>query len=243
MTDKFIGDLKLMEACRRGGCPVCGYVRQESRNQLDALLYGHVTDPDTRRRLRESWGLCNWHTWMLLDVDTSLFGASIVYEDLLREAIDRVDGMPGSTRGRGFFSWLTRRGGADARPASCSFCLTAAEHERQCLLTFMKFVDDGDLQAAYASSDPMCLPHLVRAVELAPGSAELRVLVDRTIKKWKAIRSDLRSFIEKHDYRNEAAYTKEDAASYARAFEILAGANGLFGNDLRQSRATFIAWF
>jgi hypothetical protein len=237
MTDKFIGYLKLIEACRRGGCPVCGHVREETRNQLDALLYGHVTDYDSRRRLRESWGLCNWHTWMLLEVDRSLFGASIVYEDLLREAIDRVAGMSDGARGMKFF---VRRRPAIVeehdRRSSCAFCLAAAEHERLCLLAFTQFAADGDLQAAYVSSDPICLPHLVRAAELAPDSRALRGLIDRTLEKWRAVRKDLRSFIEKHDHRNQAAFTAEDAASYARAFEIIAGAAGLFGNDLRAAR-------
>jgi hypothetical protein len=245
MSEKFIGYLRLIQACGHAGCPVCRHVRDESRNHLDALLYEHVTDPDTRRTLRDSWGFCNWHTWMLLEIDTSLFGASILYEDLLRLVGDRVarlDDRPKPTR---LGSWWARFGARRARPAiveryerrpACSLCVSAAETERQALLTLVTFIEDGDLQAAYAASDPICLPHLLRAIDLAAGSPQLQRLVERTREKWAKVRSDLESFIEKHDYRNHTPYTDADAASYMRAFEILAGAKSLFGNDLAAGR-------
>jgi hypothetical protein len=245
MSEKSIGYLRLLEACGRGGCPVCRHVRDESRGHLDALLYEHVTDPDTRRTLRESWGFCNWHTWMLLEVDTSLFGASILYEDLLRLAGDRLGQLEDRPRSTRLGAWFARLGARQPRPAiverherrpSCSLCVSAAEAERQSLLTLVRFMDDGDLQAAYASSDPLCLPHLLRAIDLTSGSPQLQQLVQRTREKWVKVRGDLESFIEKHDYRNQKAYSDADAASYMRAFEILAGAKGLFGNDLLAGR-------
>lgn len=254
MTEKFIGYLRLIEACRQGGCPVCRRVAEESRTRLGAILHEHVTDPDTRRALRDSWGFCNWHTWMLREVDTSLFGASILYEDLLSQAIDRVTSLVDRPRPKGLGAWLTglgarltRLASRDARPdigddygrrPACPLCLTAAETERHCLLTFVACIEDGDLQAAYASSDPLCLAHVLRASEVMSGSPEVRILVERTQEKWQAIRRALRSFIEKHDHRNQTAYTAEDADSYVRAFEILAGARGLFGNDLGAGRGT-----
>jgi hypothetical protein len=245
MRGKSSGDRRLIEACRQRGCPVCRRVRDESRSHLHALIHEHVTDVETRRELRASWGLCNWHTWMLLEVDTGVLGASILSEDLLREAIDRVAQLPDRSRRRGLATWLGRSGTAGGAPAlvaahhrrpRCPLCVTAARTERQCLLTFVKSIDDAELVAAYDASDPLCLPHLVRAIELTPGSRELRRLVERTREKWRAIRETLRSFIDKHDYRKRSAYTDAEASSYVRAFEILAGANGLFGNDLAGAR-------
>ncbi|PYM13109.1 MAG: hypothetical protein DMD81_22110, partial [Candidatus Rokuibacteriota bacterium] len=78
MPAKFIGYFRLLEHCASPGCPVCRSVIDDTRKYLDALLYEQVTDPDTRRRLRTSWGFCNWHAWLLLDVETSLSGAAII---------------------------------------------------------------------------------------------------------------------------------------------------------------------
>jgi hypothetical protein len=256
VSDKFIGYFQIVDACEQPGCPVCRCLDDGSRRDLAAILYEQVTDLDTRRALRDAWGFCNWHTWMLLEADTSLFGASILHEDLLRLAVERLARLgarPRSTdRGRPWRSlvstlrsWFSRLGARPARPAiveehegrpACSLCASAADTERHCLLTFLTFVEDGDLQAAYAASDAICLPHLLRAIDLAPDSRELRVLVDRTREKWEKVRRDLASFVAKHDHRNRAPYTDDDAASYVRAFEIAAGARGLFGNDLAAAR-------
>ena len=234
-------DVKLVEACGRPGCPVCRCMGDESRRRLAAIIAEHVTDPATRRVLRESWGFCNWHTWMLLEIDGSSFGAAILCEDLVRRAVQRLD-VPDGPRRRRLRSWLVplrgrwRRRRVIARHAQhsvCAVCVSVAETERHHLLALVRSasVDDA-LGGAYGASDGMCLPHLLRAVELAAGTSEARPLVARTREKWAAVRTDLESFIEKHDYRNRAAYTDADASSYVRAFEILAGARGAFGSDV-----------
>ena len=90
MTEKFIGYFRLIDACRERGCPLCRCLAAESRRYLEALLHEQVTDVDTRRRIRLSWGFCNWHTWMLADVAGSAFGSAIVYEDLLTRLLRRT---------------------------------------------------------------------------------------------------------------------------------------------------------
>ena len=245
MIEKSVGELRLIEACRQGGCPVCSRVREESLSHLRALVGEHVTDPDTRRALRASWGLCNWHTWMLLEVDPRALGASIYYEDLLREAIDRVTTLADRPRRSRLGSWLARLQGRDDTPAivaardrrlRCTLCVVAAETERQSLVTLATMITNAEIASAYAASNGVCLPHVVRAVEIAPRSREVRVLVTRTLEKWLALRGTLQSFIAKHDYRNRTAYTEEEAASYTRSFEVMAGARGVFGNDLVAGR-------
>jgi hypothetical protein len=240
VREKSAGEIRLIDACRQPGCPVCRRVREESLGHLQALVDEHVTDPDTRRALRASWGLCNWHTWMLLDVDTGRLGASIYHEDLLREAIDRVAEVTDRRRPR-LGAWLARVRGASeesalvaasARRTRCPLCVTAAGAERECLLSFLRLIDDPELAGAYAEASAICLRHLVAAVALRPDADQTRRLVERTRPKWQAIRGALRSFVDKHDYRNRAAYTDEEIASCVRAFEVLAGAPGVFGNDL-----------
>ena len=245
MSEKFAGHVSLVEACAFRGCPVCRCVLGESRGYLRALLHEGVTDPESRRAVRASWGFCNWHTWMLLEVDPRALGASIYYEDLLREAIDRVTTLADRPRRSRLGSLVARMRGRDDAPAivvardrrlRCTLCVLAAETERQSLVTLATMITNAEIASAYASSDGVCLPHVVRAVEVAPRSREVRVLITRTLEKWLALRGTLQSFIAKHDYRNRTAYTEEEAASYARSFEIMAGARGVFGNDLLAGR-------
>jgi hypothetical protein len=78
--DKFIGFFRLVDAYDRPGCPVC-------------------RDPDTRKRLYSSWGFCSWHAWMLPKTPDPAFGSSIIYADLLRLAIERLDIAYGRSQG------------------------------------------------------------------------------------------------------------------------------------------------
>jgi hypothetical protein len=90
-----------------------------------------------------------------------------------------------------------------------------------------RLADDGDLQAAYADSDGLCVPHLLGAVDQEGDGPRARALVARTRGKWQSVSQDLASFVDKHDYRNRVPYTAAEIASYTRAFELLAGARGV----------------
>lgn len=230
---RFIGYFRLVEACRGPGCPVCRCVAHEGRSYLDALLYEQVTDPDTRRAIRASWGFCNGHTWMLLAIEQSIFGAAIIYEDLVKLALKRTERLVdrgGRSRRR---RWLSRLTGRQRRPtgvelyrerAACPACTAVAGTERRYLETLVMFIDDGDLQAAYARSEGLCVPHLFAALDGHGERPTARLLVGRTREKWAKLGQELGSFIAKHDYRNREPYTEAEAASCTRAFEVLAGA-------------------
>jgi hypothetical protein len=90
VTRKFIGYFRLLEAGAMPGCPVCCCVIEDGRRDLDALMYEQV-NADTRRRLRATWGLCNWHSWTLSTLGTAKTGSAILYEDLLRVATQRLN--------------------------------------------------------------------------------------------------------------------------------------------------------
>jgi Family of unknown function (DUF6062) len=240
MSEKFVGFVRLVEACGQPGCPVCHCVKTSSRQYLDALLYEQVTDPDTRRRLRASWGFCNWHAWMLVEVRDAAFGAAIIYEDMIRLLLARVRRLgrrPLATRLASWFTAQSRRAHMAIvelyrRRLICPACEQAGQAEVRYLHAMVELVDDAELAAAYACSDGLCAPHTIRAIELCPGHPGLATLVSRTVAKWSRLREELESFEAKHDYRNTEPFTDSEATSYRRAFELLGGAPGLFGNDL-----------
>jgi hypothetical protein len=234
MTEKFVGYFRLIEACAQPGCPVCRCLEAESRRYLDALLYEHVTDPDSRRAIRLSWGFCNWHTWMLPEIASSAFGAAIICEDLVTRVLRQTHRL---RRGSQLRRWLTALRGRRRRPTlvegwalrtPCPACTDAAPTEARYLDTMVTFADDEALRVAYARSDGLCLPHVVLAVERGNENAD--TLVARTREAWARIGRDLATFVSKHDHRNREPYTEAEAAACARAFEMLAGARGIFGS-------------
>jgi hypothetical protein len=227
---KSIGYFRLVEACDRAGCPVCAYLDEDSRRQILTLFDEHVTDVATRRRLRDAWGLCNWHTWLALDTRATATGVAIVYEDLLRVCHDRFQAASDAPADRrpGFLTRARRRlGGLVGRrppPAAraravaayrerprCTVCTTLRTTEAQCLDTVVDFADDPELERAYDRSAGLCVPHLVAATERGPATPGVETLVRRTLSKWQGLRGALEQFVAKHEYRNTTPFTAEEA--------------------------------
>jgi hypothetical protein len=223
---------------------VCRCLIDDARQYLNSLLYEQVNDPDTRRRLHASWGLCNWHAWMLPDASDPAFGSAIMYEDFLRAAIHRFERNPtrAVSRPRGPLGWLRRRGRRAGRSllvelhrrrAVCPACALLAASETRYVELALQFVDDPQFDRAYHRSQGLCVPHAVRALHVGAGMAEARQLVWRTLPKWAELRRDLQGFIAKHDYRKRQPFTEAESTAYLQALEMIAGAPGVFGNDLR----------
>ena len=235
---KFIGFFRLVDACDRQGCPICRCVTDDARQYLDSLLYEQVTDPHLRRRLHASWGFCNWHAWMLREVSDPAFGSAILCEDLLRVAISRFQkkgplAWLGRLRGRGRRSVLVD---LHRRRAVCPGCTLSAESEQRYVELALSFVDDPEFDQAYDRSQGLCVPHAVKALHLGAGSAEAQRLVTRTLSKWTELRRDLEGFIGKHDHQKRQPFTEAESTAYLRALEMIAGAPGLFGHDVRAGR-------
>jgi hypothetical protein len=244
MTEKFVGGFRLIEACAQPGCPLCRCLVAQGRSYLSAVLYEGVTDPETRRAIRRSWGFCNWHTWMLKDLETSAFGAAIVCEDLVTLAVRRTQRLRRRGRLGALRAWLgapRRRRPAlvdlYARRAACGACVDAADTEARYLETLLHVVDDEALRAAYTSSDGLCVPHVVLAVERGSAPPAVDALVARTRETWARLGRELAGFVSKHDHRNREPVTDAEASSRARAFEMLAGAPGVFGAQARAARS------
>jgi Family of unknown function (DUF6062) len=244
MREKFVGYFRLVEACAQPGCPVCRCLVAESRSYLNALLYEQVTDPETRRALRQSWGFCNWHTWMLPEIEGSAFGAAILGEDLVTRAVRRTQRLRGGSPVGAAGRWLAALVGRRWRPslveghelrAPCPGCVHTGQTQARYLEALADFIDDEVLSAAYARSDGLCVPHVVLAVERGSEPARVETLVARTREAWARIGRDLASFIGKHDHRNREPYTEAEVAARARALKMLAGARGVFGIDPRAS--------
>ncbi|MCX5734518.1 MAG: DUF6062 family protein, partial [candidate division NC10 bacterium] len=89
-ASKFVMYYELLEAFGKPGCPVCTNLERGSLKALNDMLYEQVTDPESRRRLVESRGYCNWHAWMLPRVQNSPLGAALIYRHLLAEALARL---------------------------------------------------------------------------------------------------------------------------------------------------------
>ena len=113
-------------------------------------------------------------------------------------------------------------------------CTRVGAAERNYLDTVVEFAEDAQFVRAYQRSTGLCVPHLLAAVERNAGASGLEPILRTTLAKWQDLRGDLARFVSKHEYRNAEPITEEEAASYHRAGEVLAGRRGLFANDVRR---------
>ena len=246
MTDwasaKFISFFRFIDACGGPGCPVCRCLLADTRQYLDSFLYEQVNDPETRSRLRASWGFCNWHAWMLKEASDPAFGSAILYEDLVRGAIRRFERLAGREVGatRRFIGWLRALVGRRRLPLlvelyrrrpQCPACGQAADSEERYIDAAVRWVDDPQFDRAYRKSEGLCVPHALHALEVDRGRGAAGLLLSRTLPKWTELRKDLEGFVSKHDYRNRESFTEGEGTAYVRAFEVLTGTPGLFPSD------------
>ncbi len=241
MNDRHLAYFDLLEAFRQPGCPVCRCVGAASRRYLETLGYEHVNDPEVRRRLRASWGLCNWHTGILADLPGSPFAAAVIHEDLLRTGHRTAAlGARSARVGRGPRRWLARLAGDVGSPAlarlyrrrpPCPACVEAARVEARAVDALAVFAGELAFQRAYEASDGLCVPHTVQAVERAAGRPQAETLVRLTVRRWEVLRRAVERFVAKHDHRNTEPFSDDEVGAWRRALATIAGEPGLFGDD------------
>ena len=238
---------RLLEACARPGCPVCGCLRDSAARHLTAVLAEHVTDPVSRARLAAAWGFCAAHATALSEMPDAALGTAIVYHALVEQASRWLDETATAAttpvRRRGWRALVGRSrppgNGTRSRHAGCPVCaeLVAAE------ACHLDEVVDGlvapDFRRAYASSEGLCLPHLVLALERRGHGAGTAQLVDLTREKLRELAQDLRQFVDKHDHRvARPRFTDGEAGAWRRALALLSGRMELFGPEMARADGT-----
>lgn len=232
---------KLFDRLDARGCPVCGIVIDDSRAYLDSVLYERVTDVPTRMELRESFGLCNPHTWLLRDLPGSSapdLGFAIIAKDLLNRfqvmAGEQPAALWDSLKG-----WLAGAGSrlrARLKRTRCPACVHAARSESVHLRQLLDLLGNETFSEKYRGSSGICVPHFLIAEESHPTHPRLADLRHIQRRKAEALRGTLDRFIEKHDHRARDEITPAEARAWTDSMEFLGGKSGVFCSELhRQS--------
>jgi hypothetical protein len=161
-----------VEALRGPECAICAIAAQTRWRYLEAISFECVNDLGIRAKLRQSLGFCNRHAWYLVDEVRDVFGAAIIYRDVLHTLqAATVD--------------LTRvpAGAFDPR-ARCIACLAEDESTDLALAALGRSLHQPEVAAAFNASPGLCGPHLLRATALARPPAR-RTLVEVGFAAWE----------------------------------------------------------
>lgn len=228
---------KLFDRLDMFGCPICRIVIEDSRSYLDSVLYERITDVPTRLSLRESFGLCNLHTWQLRDLpetSTADLGFAIIAKDLLSRFQHMADKLAANQR-RSLTTWLVRvrsRLRAALKRTRCPACVHAARSESVHLQQLLDILDDEDFANKFQESSGICLPHFLQAEETQLRHVQFELLRTLQIRKAHHLYETLEQFLEKHDHRVQEDITPAEARSWMDAIDFLSGKRALFGSEL-----------
>ncbi|WP_297507437.1 DUF6062 family protein [Thermococcus sp.] len=197
--------IKLSEALRGRGCPVCRAMEKFEEDEIATILYEHVTDPGVRTKFRESLGLCTRHAWKTLEVALGNpllgpLGVSIIYEDVLDVYL---------------------RGEREEK--ECFLCELVREKEKTLVEALADRLEE--LLPEYSSSPAiLCRRHYEMLVEKLKNRPELlKKLEEVQMEKLRELDNRLKAFIDTYDYRSTRRPTEEEARALEDAIEFLKG--------------------
>jgi hypothetical protein len=207
---------------------------------LTGVIYDGVNDIPLRATLRDSYGYCHDHGWMLPESGESApLGIAIIHRDVLNTLKNRLEEESfDKARSRSLRSILSGALGQDYAaedpakvnhlPATeiCPACERRLEAEHLAFLSLLEALGKNDepMQTALESSDGLCIPHLRDALNAARNQQAFESLVAITSRQLSTQLDDLDQFIRKNDHRfRDEKITPEERQSWRRALQRASG--------------------
>lgn len=228
----------LLDACKKGGCPICTLALQLVARYLDTTIYENVNNPSNRDAVVRARGYCNDHAWQLTEMHAG-FGAALMYRDVLRHVAEELE-RPGA-EGLAIFgeapdggSLLGRFLAAGSPPAArehsvadphrdCPACHERDRHELIFLGTLLEHLGDEAMAGALRAAGGLCFVHLDRVPAASRDNAAITRLLAIQRECLGALHEELSEFIRKHDYRFHEEGMGAEGTSWRRAIAMAAG--------------------
>lgn len=166
----------ILEALGQPGCAICTLVARTRWRYLDSLAYENVNDPGVRARLRQSLGFCNRHAWYFVETVREVFGAAIIYRDILHTVQRSTLGAAVST--------------GPEPIAPCPACTAEWQAADDALQVLTDALDEPDLRLAVEQSEGLCAPHLLYGLEQASADRQ-PAFRDRLLERWSSTSGSL----------------------------------------------------
>ena len=231
---------ELLDACKEPGCPICRLGHRSAKRHLDSVIYDGVNDIPLRATLRESYGYCYEHAWLLPESgDSAPLGIAIIHRDILntlrtllgkesfgkerrtslRQALTSALGTQGVGNDPSTARHLPAR-------ASCPACERRDEAEGMAFQSLLEALAQGDnvMESALAASDGLCVAHLRHALADAGNLQAFETIVATTQAQLSALIADLDEFIRKSDHRfRDEKISMQEGESWKRALQRASG--------------------
>ncbi len=196
----------LLTACTRDGCPVCRLEHAADLRFLERLFYERVNDYELRLHLRSSQGFCIEHAHKAEEqVQGKALGIAILYEDILRLALDQ----------------LTEQHTLAAPIKKCPACTNRDEFTSRVVIELSRMNKHEELEEAFSHSHGLCFKHLRQVLAHLQNSNRKSHLLALQIRIMQSLRADLSEFIRKNDYRFMSEESGPEKNSWLRAIKMI----------------------
>ena len=196
---------ELLDQLGRPGCAVCHLADGAVARYFESLCGEFVTDPESRFRWRDSFGLCGPHSHQFEKLAPRLTVA-ILYEDLLR----RMDAE------------LVEGKGRSRAALPCPACAAATQAEESGLRVLAESAGEPELGDAFRASSGLCRRHVLALCARLRGPARERLIGEERARV-ETLLAELREVQRKHDYRYSREPWGEEKTAPTRAVRKIAG--------------------
>lgn len=234
--------VKLEEALRKRGCPVCRLENTAAAHSIDTFLWENVNDAEIRKPINDAYGFCPSHTRLLVAKEMMssgpLLGVNIIYALLAKNAShDLKNTQRGANARRNFSGLLEKLGfGKDRRPNStlleasgiCPACILVEQSGRNTLSTLYEELNTqtGKIFETYQGSSGICMRHLKIGWELFGQQYPLvgAYLIEDAAQRLDTQRGHMLEFIRKQNYAyKDDPLTDEERGAWQRTLEFFTG--------------------
>ncbi len=226
----------LIETFPTGGCAVCKLTARDVEQFIDSQLYEYVNTPDTHAAMRASRGLCAEHSAHLMNYGASVLGIALLHSGIVNELLKITDASPLLSGGSAFARLrgdirksATALADKLMPSAPCAACEVLERSEAGHIRALVDHLDDTRLDAAFRTSDGLCLPHFRAALRLASSPANLEKLVSIQETIWEELKNQLDAFALKYDINHADLTMGKEGDSWRRALRLVAGERDVFG--------------
>ncbi len=214
-------DVRLLEAMRLGGCPICAVRARSERATLDAIINERVLDIGFRAELERSQGFCRRHVAELLPTDRretgGMLGSSMLLSAVIARRTADLDAAIGS-RGRGLRARLKR---ARERPP-CIACSQGATAVETALVRLSERADDATWGAALTVS-PLCLDDFLALWATARSEPGFEPVARAQLARFADLRRRLDGFAQHSSHDRYHLLTDEERSAADEATRALGG--------------------
>ena len=214
-------DMRLLEAMRAGGCPICAVRARSERATMDTIINERVLDLGFRADLERKQGFCRRHVAELITTDRRETGGILGSSLLLSAVIDRRVGDLGAVVGAKGRSLRARLKEARGRPP-CVACTQGATAVETALVRFAERSRD-TAWADVLAATRFCLDDLLALWSRAGSEAAFEPIIRANLARFEDLRRRLEGYAHHSSHDRRHLLTDEERTAADDATRALGG--------------------